>query len=240
LASDWARFQRLKEIADDTAQWAGFAGNPFWHGALRMLGQLLLRQQVGSRNAWDVAFEVAEQKRETVPLADDVLLDALFLDPNAEAFLDERVDMLLANGGVRLLRLVKRFEHVASVPGATVDMQGRFLDLSLYIEAHFRTPIFGRWPAMARFLTKNRDRVSKMSSPAIASICERWLTSTPPVLRDGLVMPFRREFAELALASAREMQLEHAKGIIILGDAEKPVYQAALAGAPDVCADVSE
>src|SRR5258708_1665252 len=54
LAADWARFQRLKEISDDTQQWAPFAGNPFWHGALRMLGQLLLRQKVGTRSAWDV------------------------------------------------------------------------------------------------------------------------------------------------------------------------------------------
>jgi hypothetical protein len=41
LAADWARFQRLKEIADDTGQWARYAANPFWHSALRMLGQLL-------------------------------------------------------------------------------------------------------------------------------------------------------------------------------------------------------
>ncbi len=240
LAADWARFQRLKEIAADTALWARFASNPFWHGALRMLGQLLLRQQVGSRSAWDIAFEAAEQNRETTPLADDMLLDALFLDPNAEAFLDARAEMLLANGGARLLRLVKRFEHVASVPGSKVDMQGRFRDLSLYIEAHFRTPIFGRWPAMARFLAKHRDRIAKMTSPAIASLCDRWLTSTPAVLRGGAMMPFRREFAELALASAREMQLGHAKGIMYVGDSETRIYQAALAGAPDLPADVSE
>ena len=240
LAAHWARFQRLKEIADDTAQWARFAGNPFWYAALRMLGQLLLRQQVGSRSAWDVAFEVAEQNRETAPLADDVLLDALFLDPNAETFLDAHADMLLANGGARLLRLVKRFEHVASVPAASVDMQGRFRDHSLYIEAHFRTPIFGRWPAMARFLAKHRDPIAKMTCPAIASLCDRWLTSTPPVLQGGTAMPFRREFAELALASAREMQLGHAKGIIYIGESETRIYQAALAGAPDLPTDVSE
>jgi hypothetical protein len=240
LAADWARFQRLKEIAGDTVQWARFAGNPFWHGALRMLGQLLLRQQVGSRSAWDVAFQVAEQNRETAPLADDMLLDVLFLDPNAEAFLDARADMLLANEGARLLRLVKRFEHVASVPGASFDMRDRFRELSLYIEAHFRIPIFGRWPAMARFLAKHRDRIAKMTSPAIASLCDRWLSSTPPVLRDGAVMPFRREFAELALASAREMQLGHAKGIIYVGESETRIYQAALAGAPDLPSDLSE
>ncbi len=240
LAADWARFQRLKEIADDTRKWAPFAGNPLWHGALRMLGQLLLRQRVGSRGAWDVAFEVAEQSREVAPLADDVLLDALFLDPNAETFLDERVDMLFANDGARLLRLVKRFEYVASVPGASPDILRWFGDFNLYIEAHFRTPIFGRWPAMARFLAKHRDRIAKLTSPAIASLCDRWLTSTPPVLPSGVVMPFRREFAELALASAREMQLGHAKRIIYLGEREKPIYQAAFAGAHDLPADVSE
>jgi hypothetical protein len=240
LAADWARFQRLKEIAADTAQWAQFAGNPFWQPALRMLGQLLLRRQVGSRNAWDVAFEVAEQNREKAPLADDMLLDALFLDPNAEAFLDARANMLFANGGARLLRLVKRFEHVASAPDTSVDMQGRLRDLSLYIEAHVRTPIFGRWPAMARFLAKHRNRVAKMTSPAIANLCDRWLNSTPPVLPGGAVMPFRREFAELALASAREMQLGHAKGIVYIGESETRIYQAALAGAPDLPAEVSE
>ena len=240
LAADWARFQRLKEIAGDTAQWSQFAGNPFWHGALRMLGQLLLRQQIGPSSAWDVAFEVAEKNRESAPIADDMLLDALFLDPNAEAFLDARAEMLLTNHGARLLRLVKRFEHVASVPGASVDMQGRFRDLSLHIEAHFRTPIFGRWPAMARFLAKHRNPIAKLTSPAIASLCDRWLTSTPPVLRGGAVMPFRREFAELALASAREMQLGHAKGIMYVGESETRIYQAALAGAPDLPADVSE
>src|SRR5258707_6441989 len=46
---------------------------------------LLLRQQVGSRTAWDIAFEAAEQNRETAPLADDMLLDALFLDPDRKS-----------------------------------------------------------------------------------------------------------------------------------------------------------
>jgi hypothetical protein len=138
------------------------------------------------------------------------------------------------------LRLVKRFEHVASAPDTSVDVQDRLRDLSLYIEAHLRIPIFGRWPAMARFLAKHRNRIAKMTSPAIASLCDRWLASTPPVLRSGAVMPFRREFAELALASAREMQLGHAKGIIYVGESETRIYQAALAGAPDLPAEVSE
>ena len=93
---------------------------------------------------------------------------------------------------------------------------------------------------MARFLARHRDRVAKMTSPAIATLCDRWLTNTPPELANGFAMPYRREFAELALASAREMQLIHAKGIMCLGDGEMGLYQATFAGAPDLPADVAE
>lgn len=242
LAADWARFQRLKEIASDTVQWAGYASNPFWHSALRMLGQLLLRSQVETRSAWDVAFEWAEQNRDTARLVEDVLLDALFLDPNADEYLEQRSDMLLEDGGGRLLRLIKRFEHVGSAPGPSPDIQRRFTNLSLYIETHFRTPIFGRWPAIARFLDKHRDRIVKLTSPVVASVCKLWLTSTPPVLPDGGRFPYRQEFSELALAMAREMQLGHAKGVMYLGfdQGERLIYQAVFAGAPDLTADVLE
>ena len=57
LAAEWGRFQRLKEIAHATGRWAASATNPLWTGALRMLGQFLLRERVGGHPAWDVAFE---------------------------------------------------------------------------------------------------------------------------------------------------------------------------------------
>jgi hypothetical protein len=240
LAADWARFQRLKEIAADVAKWSRLAANPFWHGALRMLGQFLLRQQPGSPICWDAAFATAEASNDSSPLADDVLLDALFLDPEAEGFLDARSDLLFANGSTRLLRLLKRFDHVATVSGVSADVLSRFPDLSLYLEAQFRMPIFGRWPAMARFLTKHCDRVAKMASPAVAVLCDRWLTNTPVVLRDGKAVRHRREFAEIALASAREMQLIHAKRIAVLTTDETRIYHAAFLGAPDLPTEVAE
>jgi hypothetical protein len=148
--------------------------------------------------------------------------------------------MLLESNGSRLLRLVNRFEHVATVSGASAEAFTRFRDISLYLEAQFRNPIIGRWPAMARFLAKHRERIAKLASPAIASLCERWLTSLPPTLGNGVATPYRREFAELALASAREMQLIPAKHVMVLGDSETRLYQAAFAGAPDLPAEVSE
>lgn len=240
LAADWARFQRLKEVAGDTTKWAVYAGNPMWNGALRMLGQFLLRQRVGSRSAWDVAFDAAERGRDTMPLADDILLDALFLDPSAYAFLDERTEMLLANNAERLLRLLRRFDHVASAPSVNPDMLGVYRGLELYLEAHYRTPIIGRWPAVARFLARHRERVAELISPEVAAVCLRWLESTPPTLTAGTPVLFRKEFSELALASARALQLEQAKHVLRLGDSEGRIHQAAFAGALDLPNDVAE
>jgi hypothetical protein len=234
LAADWARFQRLKQDNHDVKAWAALAGNPLWNNALRMLGQYLLRQPNGTRTQWDVALEEAEQLHDTVPLAADILLDALFLDPNAEPFLNERADMLFTDNAKRLKRLLRRFEHVASVPGNQPSLPAGGIDISLYLEAQYRTPIYLRWPAIAKFLTQHRDRIVALTSPVVAAVCERWLTTTP------VGMPFRKEFAEIALASARELQYANEVTIIWSRDPEKAIYGAAFASASDLPDDVAE
>lgn len=234
LAADWARFQRLKQDSHDVKVWAALAGNPLWNNALRMLGQYLLRQPDGTRTQWDEAFDEAEQLHDTMPLAADILLDALFLDPNAEAFLNERANMLFANKAKRLTRLLRRFEHVASVPGSQPSLPAGCLDISLYLEAQYRTPIYLRWPAIANFLTQHRDRIVALTSSVVAAVCERWLTTTPA----GML--FRKEFAEIALASARELQYANEVTIIWYRDPEKTLYGAAFASAADLPDDVAE
>ena len=218
LAADWARFQQLKEIAADTARWAVCAENPLWNGALRMLGQFLLRQPSGGRTAWDDAFDAVQAAQGSLPLADDILLDALFLDPAAITFLEERADMLFANNARHLQRLLARFEHVATVPGVERGNEGPLKDFGIYLEAKFRTPIVGRWPALAAFLNRHQQRVADLVLPRVSQLCERWLTTMPLTRTDGTPFPYRREFAELALATARARQLDVAKGIMYVGD----------------------
>jgi hypothetical protein len=169
-----------------------------------------------------------------MPLAADILLDALFLDPNAETFLNESADMLFANNAKRLTRLLRRFEHVASVPGSQPSLPAGGLDISLYLEAQYRTPIYVRWPAIANFLTQHRERIISLTSPVVAAVCERWLTTTP------VGMPFRKEFAEIALASARELQYANEVTIAYSRDPEKAIYAAAFSGAADLSDDVAE
>jgi hypothetical protein len=239
LAAEWGRFQRLKEMAHDTGRWAVLATNPLWTGALRMLGQFLLRERVGDRSAWDIALEAIESAKDAMPLAADVLLDALCLDPLAESLLTERAKLLLSQDGMRLDRLLRRFHHIATAPSGQPEMLHADPSLRLYMEAQYRVPIITRWTAVARFLAAHREQVANLMLPAVAGLCERWLTVMPVDLAPGVPTPYRKEFAEIALATARALQLAQGKSIIFLDDSEKPIYTAAFAGAPDLPEEVS-
>ena len=238
LAADWVRFQKLKEIAADTVQWAGYAENPLWNGALRMLGQSLLRQPFGARTAWDEAFDAVQASEGSLLLAEDILLDALFLEPAATTFLEQRTEMLLANNARHLQRLLARFEHVATVSGVARGNEGPLKDFNIYLEARFRTPIVGRWPALAAFLSRHQQRVADLILPRVSQLCERWLTTMPLTSAGGTPFPYRWEFAELALATARARQLDVAKGVMYVGD-DDIIFQAAFAGAHDIPDDVA-
>lgn len=233
LAADWARFQFLKQIWTDTPQWAALAGNPLWTNALRMLGQFLLRQSAGTSTAWDVAFKAAEAANNQH--AGDILLDALCLDPDAECFLNQRVELLLGNNAKHLTRLLLRFNHVATVP--TGGGMGLSTSVGLYMEAQYRSVVFGRWPPVLRFLIAQRERLAKLVSPALAKVIETWLTKTPRTLSTGNLMPYRQQIAELALAMARTVQVEKGHGVIYLMD-EHSLYTAPLAGAADLPTEV--
>ena len=233
LAADWARFQFLKQIWTDTPQWAALAGNPLWTSALRMLGQFLLRQPAETGTVWDVAFGAAEAAKND--LAGDILLDALCLDPDAERFLTERVDLLLDNGAKHFTRLLLRFHHIATVP--TGGRMGLNAAVGLYMEARYRSIIFGRWPPVLCFLIAQRERIAGLVSSALAKVIETWLTKTPRTLSNGNLMPFRLEMAEMALAMARTVEVEKGNGVMYL-TSEPLLYTAPLAGAGDLPTEV--
>ncbi len=235
LAADWARYQFLKQICTEIAEWVPLASNPLWTNALRMLGQLLLRQTAGSDNAWDAAFKnTAELESQ---LAGDILLDALCLDTEADRFLAERVDLLLDNGAKQLERLLRRFHHLATLPiGGGETLSSEF---ALVLEERFRSIIVGRWPPILRFLVAHRVRLKELVSPALARVIETWLTKTPHKLGNGGAVPFREELARIALDMARTVQVEKGQGIWYI-DCEPELYTAALAGAEDLPTEVGQ
>lgn len=230
LVADWARFQALKEDARDLSAWAPLTGHPLWVPALRLMAQHLLRLPAEGGTAWDQLLTEAEAGGES--LAADLLLEALTLDPHADRFLTERLDALLADDGKRLNRLLRRFHHVATVPSTLFS--GLDAGVRLYLETRYRTPMVGRWLPVARFLTRNAGPIAPLMSPTVAMVCETWITGTPQTWRDGEPFPLRRELAELALATAREVQAAKRSDIIFLGDGAKPIFAAALRGAVDI------
>lgn len=233
LAADWARFQFLKQIWPDTPQWGVFASNPLWTNALRMLGQFLLRQPAETGTAWDVAFGAAEAAKND--LAGNILLDALCLDPYAERFLTERVELLLDNEAKHFTRLLLRFHHIATIP--TSGGMGLSAAVGLYMDARYRSIVLGRWPSVLRFLIAQRERLEGTVSSALAKVIETWLTKTPLTLSNGEPMPFRLEMAEMALGMARTVQVEKGHGVMYL-DCDPLLHTAALAGAADLPTEV--
>lgn len=232
LAADWARFQRLKEIAHDVELWGPYAQNPLWTSALRMLGQFLLRETSASTTEWDLALAAADKRKDKSTV--DILLDALCLDPQADQFLNARADLLLANHGALLGRLLTRFLHVATVPLGQGILAPEDASMSLYLEAGWRSPVVGRWPPVARFLRTHLKRIAPHMMPVVSKVSEMWLTTMPSHLGTGTTMPFRKEFAEIALAQAKELQVQEEMGVHIIGDGWEPLYSAALAAVKDL------
>ena len=154
-----------------------------------------------------------------------------------------RAGLLLKDNGHLLNRLLKRFQHIATAPGgsskAAADIINTDPSFTLYIEAQFRLPIPARWPAIARFLYAHREQVAALISPTVSALCEKWLISLPVEFAPGFSVPFRKEFGEVALATARALQLEQRKETIFVGDFGKAIYPAALAAAPDLPDQVS-
>lgn len=243
LGADWARFQRLKEIKNDISAWAPYASNPLWHNALRMMGQLILREKTEQGTTWDTVYEQAEKTKNENPLAADILLDSLYLDPFAAHYLNERSDMLFAEKGTRLNRLLRRFHHIATVSNVSSESLDIDPSLKLYLADMQRLPIYGRWPQVAKFLSGHKEQVSSLISSTVSKLCETWLTTTPLYLdrEANTPMLYRKEFAEIALSTVRNLQLEQKKGHLWLRDSiENPLYGAAFAAVSDLSEEVCE
>lgn len=234
LASDWARYQYLKENADDVARWAAFARQPLWVAALRLLGQYLLREPDQAASGWDWAFEAARAADATDAI--DVLLDALCLDPETDKHMAARSELLFADNGKLLDRLLRRFMHIATLP----ERPAVGADLGLYMEAEIRRPIWSAWPPLVRFLEGNSAALAALGSISVAKLCHLWLSKTP-VLIDGHRVVGRSALATLALETARTEQANSIAHGFFGGrsDDSDDVFAAGLAGADELPAEVS-
>lgn len=225
LAADWARFQFLKERYDDWKWWAEYAKHPLWINALRLLGQFLLTKNSGASPEWDRILKAMEQDNSITAPAEGILYDALFLDPDALGLLSSRTEMLLADNGKRLQTLLRRFQHVATLPDPRwVGVLKS--DIGIYLEATIRIPIWGRWPALLGFLDREKLKITSLALKDVSKICQFWLSSTSSFPdAKGL---YRSLAANVALANAKQLQIMELSGVIIADDSGRDIYEAPL------------
>ena len=231
LASDWARYQYLKEISRDVARWAALASQPLWVAALRLFGQYLLREPNQQKDGWDWAYAAAQAAKATDAV--DVLLDALCLDPFADRFLGQRTVLLFADRAKLLKRLITRFLHASTTPERTLR-NAPDSGVRLYAEAQMRSPLWTAWPPVLKFLAENRAEIGAFGSTTIAQLCEMWLAKAPTHIGGNPVI-WRGEISELALETARVHQIASIAHATHGGhsDRYRGLFTAALAGAGD-------
>jgi hypothetical protein len=236
LAADWARYQRLKEIADDIPGWAALARQPLWLGALRLFGQFLLAQPDQARDGWDAAFAAVSAAGNVE--AGDLLLDALCLDPQIDRHLADRAELMFAEEGALFKRLLHRFLHIATVPSIPEHFSVEN-GLRIYLEADMRFPVLARWAPMGRFFQLQPERIGGLGAAIVARVCRAWLASLPRMLGDQ-PMPLRDIMARVALETARTRQVENlARRLHGGGDDAKLIYTTALLGAAEMRTDVT-
>src|SRR3546814_18559616 len=74
--------------------------------------------------------------------------------------------LLLGSGAKHFTRLLLRFHHSATVPSG--GGMGLSAVVGLYLEAQYRSIVFGRWPPVLRFLIAQRERLAGLVSSALA------------------------------------------------------------------------
>jgi hypothetical protein len=241
LLGDWARLNVLIGEPSLSAPYVrSRAKLPRWHRAMRLFGQRLLEQANDGPERWRQAVGGLEDGTEEGAIIRDQLIEALFLATNAFALLERSWETLTANRGRLLAQMLDRFMFAATLPDPRIGALLSQTEDTGEWDHLFRLPYWPYWGPMLTVLHARRDEVAQLVPHAAAKLCALWLKSVPVELGEGLVMPWRREAAELAVAIGREVQTLNAEGNYYSNGHDKTVYEAVLAAAPELRDEVAQ
>jgi len=188
LIADWARFHATISHEHELETYLkSRLSNPHWHRAIRLHGVALLDSDTTARK-WQEALE-------RIPVARDLLLEALIFAGDSQQLLERSWPVLVEKNGKLLRYLLKRFQHVATIPNPEYMTLARQMQAS-NIEARTweRLPLWMYWLGMLQCLANHVDEVVQYSPIETSSLARTWLRYTP---RDW---PGREQAAGLALA----------------------------------------
>jgi len=240
LLSDWARLRILMgQEATLAEELKTRVTSPRWHRAIRLYGQRLLEHCRTDTSSWQAVMRRLSAESNEDILARDLLLESVIFATNGRVLLEHLLPELLAENGLLLNRLLKRFLHVATYPDPRIPEVAETEDTKHYFASEFRVPLLPYWPPMLAFLHRHKGEVIPISWHLTARVCGLWLSALPSDMGPGRPFPWRRQAAVVTVAAAREVQGLKAAGVHILDDLDQAVYEAALAAVPDLPEEVS-
>ncbi|HAF14961.1 MAG TPA: hypothetical protein DCK99_14960 [Blastocatellia bacterium] len=183
LLADWSRVMHLKSLGDQTLSFIrAHTENPPWLRAIRLLSQHLLDRAADFERWRHVLDECSipaphdkEPSAQNLQIVDAWLEGVIFsIDPSKTL---ERVrDLLFANNGWRLQRLIRRLIHVATIPDPVAQDRARQIDSESaeVAAALYRLPIWGLWSPIIGFLVLHKAEAIEMVPVEISEIAAMW------------------------------------------------------------------
>lgn len=237
MVGDWARYMSL--VVDPSVnRIKEISLQPRWHAAVRLYGQRLLERGGEECAEWRSLVLGLRGLGHEGDLGADLLLDSIIFAAFPKLHLEKLWPDLSSDNGVLLSRLLKRFLYIATIPDPRIRYLSPDQDMSHWLTANIRIPLWYLWGPMLSFLRSRIHEVVQLIPGTLAKICTLWLKSVPQTRPSGDQYPWRQEAAELALALAREVQAWKEEGVIVR-ELDEYAYEAVLQAAPDLPDDVS-
>lgn len=240
LAGDWARLHFLVGEHENLTLLKSKARLPRWHRAIRMYVQWLLDKKNEGVTQWrNTIAQLNTSTLDDIALR-DLYLEAVALAVNASQLLERVWDDLVGNNACLLARLLKRFLHAATIPHPRIILIAESEQDVGGLAAIMRVPYWPYWGPVLSFLHRHRTELPVSIQKTVAEVCCLWLQVMPPKLPSGNPWPWRREAAETAVQTAREVQAVKAEGTYFRDDEDQKAYEAALHAAADISDAVAQ
>ena len=195
LLGDWARQRRLLAEAGSLKEFLAIRiTRPRWLKAIRLYGLDLLER--GDVNRWRNAIDDLRAENGSYDLTTDLLLDSVIFAVKNGSILNQLWPDLIRDKGTLLLRLLRRFLHVATTPGLIAQAMAVKGSVDTYSATLNREPNWPYWLEFLEFLASKSQEISEVAPREGALIADTWLRHSNPD------WPRRKEAADLAYTIA--------------------------------------
>lgn len=227
LYSDWARYQLLLAHSERLSSFLNEKTllSPLWGKAIRLYGLSLLEKDNTGQN-WKKTFDLFSEATSQDIIIQNLLLESLFLSPNALQILNQQKEILFAEEGKLFQRMLKVFLIGATSPNPEILRLAKQIGGFTEPEAssYDRIPVFPYWLDILEFLHVNKEESLKVSFLIVTKIALVWLEKTP------IDFVCRQEASDIALQAAKFIFQEQEKDRYVDDKITEAVYKSLLWG----------